>query len=74
VSFLQHQSWRTKLARDLGWWMIIKIGLLMLLWGVFFSGSHQCHVDGTATASRLGLANQSGHYSPAGTSGGDSCD
>jgi len=72
MAVLQHQSWRARLARDLGWWLIIKAGLLTLLWGLFFSSSHQCRVDGTATAGRLGLANPSSLYLP--TSGGDRCD
>lgn len=74
MTFLRHQSWRARLARDLGWWSIIKLGLLALLWGLFFSNSHQCRVDGTTTASRLGLAGQLSDYLPTRTSGGDRCD
>jgi len=55
-----------RLARDLGWWSIIKLGLLALLWALFFSSSHQCRVDGTATARRLGMTDEVGR--------GDRCD
>jgi hypothetical protein len=68
-----HESWRTRLARDLGWWSIIKLGLLALLWGLFFSGTHQCRVDGTTTASRFGLTGRSSDFLPTTTSGGG-CD
>jgi len=74
MTLLSHQSWRTRLARDLGWWMLIKIGLLSLLWGLFFSGPHQCRVDGTATANRLGMTNQSSQHGRTRDSGGDHCD
>lgn len=50
--------WRMRLARDLGWWSIIKLGLLALLWGTFFSSSHQCRVDASATAHRLGITDE----------------
>ncbi|MGO9946410.1 MAG: cytochrome oxidase putative small subunit CydP [Steroidobacteraceae bacterium] len=70
----QHQSWRTRLARDLGWWSVIKVALLMLLWSLFFSSPHQCRVDGTAIASRLGITEQSGRIPPIRTSGGERCD
>lgn len=49
------QTWRSRLARDVGWSFFIKVGLLTLLWALFFSGSHRCRVDGVATASRLAL-------------------
>jgi len=52
----------------------MKIGLLSLLWGLFFSGSHQCRVDGTATASRFGMPNPAAQFVPARRSGGDHCD
>jgi hypothetical protein len=74
MTYLPQQSWRARLARDLGWWSIIKIGLLMLLWGSFFSSSHQCRVDGATTANRLGIADQSGRYWAMKSSGGDRCD
>jgi len=74
MAALPHQSWRTRLARDLGWWLMIKIGLLTLLWGLFFSSSHQCRIDGTATASRLGITDPSGHYLVPRTLGGNRCD
>ncbi len=48
-------TWRARLGRDIGWSMIVKLGLLMLLWAVFFSRSHQCRVDGPVTANRLAL-------------------
>jgi hypothetical protein len=70
----QHQSWRTRLARDVAWWSIVKVGLLTLLWSLFFSDSHQCRVDGTATASRLGIADHSGGNLLARTLGGERCD
>jgi hypothetical protein len=74
MTLQRQQHWRTRLARDLGWWSIIKIGLLMLLWGLFFSSPHQCRVDGTAAAGHLGFTNRSSHYLPTSTSGGDRCD
>jgi len=51
----QQQTWRARLARDVGWSFFIKLGLLTLLWAFFFSGSHRCRVDGVATANRLAL-------------------
>jgi hypothetical protein len=75
MRFLQpQQSWRTRLARDLGWWSIVKVGLLTLLWSLFFSDSHQCRVDGTATSSRFGIADQSGGNPPIKTLEGGLCD
>jgi hypothetical protein len=70
----QHQSWRSRLARDLGWWSIIKVGLLMLLWGLFFSGSHQCRVDRAATEIRLGISDHSEGSLPIRSLGGERCD
>jgi len=70
---LLQQSWRARLVLDLGCWSIIKVGLLMLLWSLFFSSSHQCRVDGATTANRLGIADQSGRL-PMKSSGGDRCD
>jgi hypothetical protein len=60
-------GWRARLSRDIGWSLLVKLGLLTLLWALFFSGSHRCRVDGAATASRLALE------APA-TPGGDRCD
>jgi hypothetical protein len=51
----QQQTWRSRLTRDIGWSLFIKLGLLTLLWALFFSNSHRCRVDGVATASRLAL-------------------
>ena len=51
----QQQTWRAHLTRDVVWSFFIKLGLLTLLWALFFSGSHRCRVDGVATASRLAL-------------------
>jgi hypothetical protein len=49
------QRWRARLTRDIGWSLLVKLGLLTLLWALFFSGSHRCRADGPATASRLAL-------------------
>jgi hypothetical protein len=49
-------SWRARLAREIGGWLLVKLGLLTLLWTFFFSSSHRCIVDGAATANRLALA------------------
>jgi hypothetical protein len=69
------QNWRARLTRDIGWSLLIKLGLLTLLWSFFFSGSHRCRVDGPATASRLALE---GHNAEtpwrAIAGGGDRCD
>ena len=51
----QAQAWRSRLRRDIGCSFIIKLGFLTLLWGLFFSSSHRCRVDGPATANRLAL-------------------
>jgi hypothetical protein len=53
------QPWRTRLTRDVGWSLIVKLGLLTLLWALFFSGSHRCRVDGPATANRLAVGGDS---------------
>jgi len=57
---LDHKPWRTRLARELGWWMIIKLALLAGLWAVFFSGPHRVRVDGPAAAGHFGVANSPG--------------
>jgi hypothetical protein len=69
------QSWRARLTRDIGWSLLVKLGMLTLLWALFFSSSHRCRVDGPATASRLALnANKAESHWQAITSGGDRCD
>jgi hypothetical protein len=69
------QHWRSRLTRDIGWLLLIKLGLLTLLWALFFSGSHRCRVDGPATANRLALADGRDPFlGRAMTSGGDRCD
>jgi hypothetical protein len=69
------QTWRYHLFRDVGWSLLVKVGLLTLLWALFFSGSHRCRVDGPATASRLALeARQADSQGQTVTSGGDRCD
>jgi hypothetical protein len=55
VAKRHEQAWRMHLTRDLGWSLLLKLGLLTLLWALFFSSSHRCRVDGPATASRLAL-------------------
>jgi hypothetical protein len=67
--------WRSRLAREVGWYFLIKLCLLTLLWALFFSSSHRCRVDGIATAHRLALT-VFGTASGAGSdsSGEDSCD
>jgi hypothetical protein len=62
------RSWRMRLARELSGWMLVKLGLLTVLWALFFSGSHQCRVDAPTTASRFGLG---GNWK---TAPGDRCD
>jgi hypothetical protein len=68
-------GWRARLTRDIGWSMLVKLGLLSLLWALFFSGSHRCRVDGAATASRLALEPSAAeaHWRTK-FSGGDRCD
>jgi hypothetical protein len=69
------QNWRYHLTRDIGWSLLVKLGLLTLLWALFFSGSHRCRVDGSATAGRLALeAHQADSHGQTVTSGGDRCD
>jgi len=69
------QRWRSRLTRDVGWLLLIKLGLLTLLWAFFFSGSHRCRVDGPATAARLALApGEIALQGRAVTSGGERCD
>jgi hypothetical protein len=55
VAAKQVQTWRSRLTRDIGWSLLVKFGLLILLWLLFFSSSHRCRADGPATASRLAL-------------------
>jgi len=52
----QDQHWRSRLRRDIGWLLLLKLGILTLLWALFFSGPHRCRVDGPATAARMALA------------------
>jgi hypothetical protein len=61
---IQQQTWRSRLTRDVSWSFFIKLGLLTLLWALFFSGSHRCPVDDVATANRLAVTD----------SGVDSCE
>ena len=69
------QRWRARLTRDIGWSLLVKLGLLTLLWALFFSGSHQCRVDGAVTASRLALeGHQEKSDRHAIVGGGDRCD
>jgi hypothetical protein len=69
------QHWRSRLTRDIGWLLLIKLGLLTLLWALFFSNSHQCRVDGPATAARLSLGTGGDRlHGPAIPKGGDRCD
>ncbi len=55
-------DWRSHLRRDIGWLLLAKLGLLTLLWALFFSSSHQCRADGAATAQRLAVAGESGGH------------
>jgi hypothetical protein len=76
MAAMQHdQHWRSRLTRDIGWLLLIKLGMLTLLWALFFSSSHRCRVDGPATATRLAVAAEGDalHGRPM-TSGGDRCD
>jgi hypothetical protein len=69
------KRWRARLTRDIGWSLLVKLGLLALLWALFFSGAHRCRVDGPATASRLALGGQKGESDwQAIAGGGDRCD
>jgi hypothetical protein len=76
MAFIHHDSsWRARLGRDIGWSFLVKLVLLTLLWALFFSSSHQCRVDGLATASRFGLdTNRAEPHTHVTTSGGDRCD
>jgi len=69
------QPWRTRLSRDIGWSLLVKLGLLTLLWALFFSGSHRCRVDAPGIASRLAVGGNSGQsHWQAIDGGGDRCD
>jgi len=68
------QCWRARLTRDVGWSLLVKLGLLTLLWALFFSGSHRCRVDGPATASRLALEGHQAESHRQTIAGGDRCD
>ncbi len=48
-------AWRSRLCRDITWLLLAKLGLLTVLWVLFFSGPHQCRVDGFAAANHLAL-------------------
>jgi hypothetical protein len=76
MTAMQHaQTWRTRLRRDIGWSLLIKLGLLTLLWALFFSSSHRCRVDGAATASRLAVdAYQADSHLKTINSGEERCD
>ncbi len=69
------RRWRLRLSRDVGWSMLGKFGLLILLWALFFSSSHRCRVDAPATANRLALtAGDAASHGRVIASGGDRCD
>jgi hypothetical protein len=69
------QIWRSRLTRDIGWSLLVKFGLLTLLWALFFSSSHRCRVDGPATANRLALkGHEADAHAQTVTSGGGRCD
>jgi hypothetical protein len=71
----RNQPWRTRLTRDIGWSLLVKWGLLTLLWALFFSGAHRCRVDGPAAASRLALGDYKGESGwQAMDGGGHRCD
>jgi hypothetical protein len=55
LAIKRDEAWRVRLTRNIGWSLIVKLGLLTLLWALFFSSAHRCRVDGPATASRLAL-------------------
>jgi hypothetical protein len=65
---LPQRTWRARLARELSGWMLVKLGLLSVLWALFFSSSHQCRIDAPTAASRFGVGNHSK------TPAGDRCD
>ena len=68
-------DWRSRLKRDIGWLLMAKLGFLTLLWAVFFSGSHRCRADASATANRMALAGRpAAHHVPIANPGGDRCD
>jgi hypothetical protein len=68
------KSWRSRLVREVGGSVIIKIGLLTLLWAFFFSGGHRCRLDGPAIASRLALGDHATHDARAVALGVNRCD
>jgi hypothetical protein len=69
------QSWRFRLVIEVSGYFLIKLCLLTLLWGLFFSSSHRCRVDGIATANRLALtALDTAVRVGDGNSGEDLCD
>jgi hypothetical protein len=68
-------AWRSRLRRDVAWSLFIKLGLLTLLWGLFFSSSHRCRVDGSSTANRFALTVfRADSHAGTDDSGGDRCD
>ncbi len=48
-------DWQRLLRREVFWALVMKLGLLVLLWGLFFSAAHRPHVDGAATSQKFGV-------------------
>jgi hypothetical protein len=48
-------DWRRRMRRDVFWALVVKLGLLGLLWGLFFSPAHRPHVDGDATSRKFAV-------------------
>jgi hypothetical protein len=49
-------DWRRLMRRDVFWALVVKLGLLVLLWGLFFSPAHRAHVDGEATSQKFAVS------------------
>jgi hypothetical protein len=61
MAAMRHRrNWRTRLTRDVGRWSLVKFAALVVLWALFFSGSHRCRVDASAAAGRLALQSEPG--------------
>jgi len=72
---IRPSSWRLRLVRDVGLSFIVKLGVLTLLWALFFSSAHRCRVDGSATANRLAVSTSGGDPgSRSSNLGEDHCD
>lgn len=50
------EIWRSRLRRDIGWLLLAKLAVLLLLWALFFSPTHRPPNDPAAVAERMLVA------------------